>query len=121
MGTPLRGELTQPGSNIPQAAAHPDIEDALATIQGVLSQVVRLSSARAVPAIVVSPTTTPTLAPAESAAPWSWTAAEAAGTEAALLPLLVHLAAARDDAEALAFCLAADGAAAAAKIGRAHV
>jgi len=40
-----------------------------------------------------------------SAKPWSWTAAEAASTEAALVPFLVHLATARNDAESLEFCL----------------
>jgi len=40
-----------------------------------------------------------------AAKPWSWTAAEAASTESALVPFLIHLAAARDDAESLKFCL----------------
>ena len=40
-----------------------------------------------------------------SAAPWSRTAKEAAKTEAVLFPLLIHLAAAKDDLESLKFCL----------------
>ena len=36
----------------------------------------------------------------DAAAAWSWTAAEAVSTELALLPLLMHLAAARDDVRA---------------------
>lgn len=113
MGTPLRGELTMPTSNIPKPLNQPGIEDSLDTIQGVLSQVVRLSSAHAQgPKIVVSPTSTPTIenAGTESAAPWSWTAAEAVNTEIALLPLLMHLAASRDDVEALNYCLLSDSA-----------
>ncbi|TRM55487.1 asparaginase-domain-containing protein, partial [Schizophyllum amplum] len=46
---------------------------------------------------------------ADVAAPWSWTAAEAGATEAMLVPSLVHLAAARGDAECLRFCIAEAG------------
>lgn len=41
----------------------------------------------------------------DAAKPWSWTAGEAASTEAALVPFLIHLAAARNDVESLRFCL----------------
>ncbi len=41
----------------------------------------------------------------DAAAPWTWTATEAARTEAVLLPFLIHLAAARDDIESLKYCL----------------
>jgi lysophospholipase len=41
----------------------------------------------------------------DAAKPWSWTAAEAASTEVALVPFLIHLAAARDDVESLKFCI----------------
>lgn len=43
----------------------------------------------------------------EAAAPWSFTAAEAAKTEAVLFPFLVHLAAARDDVDSLKYCFKA--------------
>jgi lysophospholipase len=42
-------------------------------------------------------------------APWSWTATEVVSTEAALLPFLVHLAAAKDDVESISRLLAEDG------------
>lgn len=42
----------------------------------------------------------------EATASWSGTASETASTEAALLPSLMHLAAARDDVESLKFCMA---------------
>lgn len=107
------------GSNIPKPVNQPGIEDSLDTIQGVLSQVVRLSSTRTGPKIVVSPISTPTVehtsaVSSDSAAPWSWTAAEAVDTEIALLPLLMHLAASKDDVDALNYCLSSDDATAAA-------
>jgi lysophospholipase len=43
----------------------------------------------------------------DAAAPWSWTATEAASTEAVLFPFLIHLVAARDDVEGMTFCLSA--------------
>lgn len=112
MGTPLRGELTLPASNIPKTlSTSADINSSLDSIQGVLSHVVRLATSKsAAPTILISPTAdlTTTGAADESAAAWSWTAAQAASTELALLPLLMHLAAARDDIRSLHFCLAAD-------------
>jgi len=99
MGMPLRGELTLPSGSAPGQTT---IEQNLESIQGLLSQFVRLSSsASRTPRIVVS------MGDATQAAakPWSWTAAEAVSTEAALVPFLIHLAAARDDVESLKFCL----------------
>lgn len=105
-GTPLRGELTHHTSNVPKSVSgNLGIDESLENIQGLLSQVVRLTSAHhQVPQVVVS---TPTQEKVEDdlTAPWSWTAAEASSTEAALLPYLMHLAAARDDVEALRFCV----------------
>ncbi|KAI0764436.1 asparaginase-domain-containing protein [Irpex lacteus] len=106
MGTSLRGEITVHTSSALPKGRGPqgEIDESLDTIHGVLSQVVRLSSPQ-VPKVVV---TTPTLGDPEaheSAAPWSWTAADAASTETALLPLLTHLAVAKDDVEGLQFCL----------------
>lgn len=76
------------------------------SIQGLLSQVVRLSASHPLtPTLVVSSESDDTDIPDDSAAPWSWTAAEAASTESALLPFLMHLAAARDDIAGLKFCL----------------
>ncbi|KAH9848876.1 L-asparaginase [Lenzites betulinus] len=117
IGTPLRGELTLPESKVPPALSqHPGLGPSLDNIQGVLAQVVRLASSPAsrAPRIVVSqsqaqsPSVSTDTAADEATAPWSWTAAEAASTESALFPFLVHLAAGRDDAEALAFCLEAE-------------
>ncbi|KAG9035298.1 hypothetical protein FRB95_011593 [Tulasnella sp. JGI-2019a] len=44
----------------------------------------------------------------EVTAPWSLTASDAASTQSALLPFLIHLAAARDDVDGLAFCIDSD-------------
>ncbi|KAF9246423.1 asparaginase-domain-containing protein [Melanogaster broomeanus] len=81
---PLRGELTCPTMLAPtRPTAAPDMP----SIQGLLTQFVRLtSSSRQTPQITLSPCT--------------------ALTEAALLPLLVHLAVARNDVGGLNFCLA---------------
>ncbi|KAI0273425.1 asparaginase-domain-containing protein [Gloeopeniophorella convolvens] len=49
-------------------------------------------------------------ADADAGAPWAWTAGEAAATQGALSSWLIHLAAAADDAEGLAYCLSADAA-----------
>ena len=112
IGTPLRGELTRPASTLPPSISEPKgIDQNLESIHGVLSQVIRLSSARPiVPKVTVTPSTDDESAKnmAEAAAPWSWTASEAASAEGALFPYLVHLAAARNDIEALKFCLAAE-------------
>lgn len=106
IGTPLRGELTRASGSAPPS--QPTIEQNLENIQSVLSRFVRLSRPTShLPQIVVSNTSSPSLdeAATDAAAPWSWTAAEAATTEAVLFPFLIHLAAARDDTESIAFCL----------------
>ncbi|THG99835.1 hypothetical protein EW026_g2601 [Hermanssonia centrifuga] len=106
LGTPLRGELTLPTSNLPRSLSQAGIDESLENIRGVLSQVLRLSAKRQnIPNITVSPTSPDKPVSDDSIAAWSWTAAEAASTEATLLPFLMHLAVAKDDAEGLAFCL----------------
>lgn len=100
MGTPLRGELTHTTSS----SSQPSIQQNLESIQGLLSRFVQLSAEPNV-------TIVPPQAPAEdsqqsAAAPWTWTAAEVASTEASLLPSLFHLATAKGDIAALKSCLA---------------
>ncbi|KAJ8501659.1 hypothetical protein ONZ51_g442 [Trametes cubensis] len=136
IGTPLRGELTLPESTLPPSLSQPTgLDQSLDNIQGVLSQVVRLVSASTssrTPRIVVSDqgrdgvdvSSSAAAVSAKAAAggrdeaadkataPWSWTAAEAASTESALFPFLVHLAVSRDDADSVSFCLAAEAGAA---------
>jgi len=69
------------------------------SVQQLLSEFVRLTRPLSVlPSEIVDSTAS------DATAPWSWTAAEAATTEAVLFPYLVHLAAARDDVESLQFC-----------------
>lgn len=104
MGVPLRGELTRATGTAPSQLT---IEQNLDNIQQVLSQFVRLSRPPSlVPQIAVTSDVIDPVAQ-KAAAPWSWTAAEAATTESVLFPFLVHLAAARDDLESLSFCLGA--------------
>lgn len=84
----------------------PAVDQNLENIQRLLGQFVRLSRPPSVvPAINI--TTPDTVLPTaqDAAAPWSWTAAEAATTEAVLFPFLIHLAAAKDDIESLEYCL----------------
>ena len=97
---PLRGELTRPtGGGMQQSTIAENVEN----IQHLLSQFVKLSSR---PSLVPQGgITTESVDSSDAAAPWSWTAAEAATTEAALLPFLIHVAAARDDIDSLAYCL----------------
>ncbi|KAK7037940.1 asparaginase-domain-containing protein [Favolaschia claudopus] len=101
MSTPLRGELTrQTATTLKQDTVNVE------NIQGMLSEFVRLSGRPThTPQIVVS---LPDEATQEAAASWSSTAAEAASTEAALLPFLIHAAAARNDVEGIKFCLEAE-------------
>lgn len=101
MGTPLRGELTRTSSS---TSEHLKTDPNLENIQGILSQFVRLSQpvSTPVPTILISPSLDG--ASQDAAAPWSWTAAEAASTEAVLLPFLMHLAAARNDTDCIKFC-----------------
>lgn len=102
IGIPLRGELTR---SLATAPSQLTIENNLDNIQHVLSHFVRLSRPTSLlPQTVVSPDSIDT-STRDAAAPWTWTAADAATTEAVLFPFLVHLAAARNDIESLNFCL----------------
>ncbi|KAJ7087795.1 asparaginase-domain-containing protein [Mycena epipterygia] len=99
VSTPLRGELTrQSATNVSQTTINQNIEN----IQGLLSEFVRLSGwASQKPQITIS---LPNEAQ-DAAASWTSTAAEAASTEAVLLPFLIHAAAARNDVEGIKYCL----------------
>jgi lysophospholipase len=106
MGTSLRGELTR--SSSVAAPSQPTLDHNLENIQGVLSQFIRLSQLTGQgPKIVVSHDSDviEDTTAQDAAAPWSWTAAEAASTEAVLLPFLIHLAAAKNDVQSIKFCL----------------
>ena len=103
---PLRGELSRAAGTILEQplTAEQDSD----SIQQLLSHFIRLarpsSSSSALPQISV--TSDPVDSGAQnSAAPWSRTAKETAKTEAVLFPLLIHLAASKDDLESLKFCL----------------
>ncbi|KAL4077298.1 asparaginase-domain-containing protein [Scleroderma yunnanense] len=98
---PLRGELTLYSTSVPN---DPIAVQDLYNIRGLLDHFVRLTSSdRQIPLITL-PTDIGEIAQ-DSAAPWSETAAETAFTEAALLPFLMHLAAARNDVKSIEFCL----------------
>jgi len=85
-------------------AHDPTVPQDLHDIQGLLDRFVHLTStSRQIPPIALS--TDIGGVAQDSAAPWSETAAETAFTEAALLPHLMHLAAARNDVKSLEFCL----------------
>ncbi|KAF7311511.1 L-asparaginase [Mycena kentingensis (nom. inval.)] len=117
VGTPLRGELTRASA----ATLGPtNLEQNIENIQGLLSEFVRISAAPSMaPAVTIS---LPDEATQDAAASWKSTAAEAASTEGALLPFLIHAAAARNDAEALRFCLKSEqGNEALATPGASHV
>ncbi|KAJ7444865.1 L-asparaginase [Mycena latifolia] len=103
VSTPLRGELTrQSAPTLSQSTINQNIEN----IQGLLSEFVRLSARPSQnPQITIS---LPDEATQDATASWTSTAAEAASTEAALLPFLMHAAAARNDAEGIKFCLEAE-------------
>lgn len=101
IGLPLRGELTRHSTPV---AHDPTVPQDLHDIQGLLDRFVHLTStSRQIPPISLS--TDIGGVAQDSAAPWSETAAETAFTEAALLPHLMHLAAARNDVKSLEFCL----------------
>jgi len=106
MTIPLRGELTRPSRSAPSDPT--TVENNLEQIGNVLSQFIRLSRPTLAPKIVITSESVDA-ATKDAAALWSWTAAEAATTEAVLIPFLVHLAAARDDTESIQFCLDATG------------
>ena len=103
MAIPLRGELTLPASSPPTQVS---LDQSLEHIQGLLSQFVRLSRPSAVqtPHIIASQGSLDDTAH-DASATWTWTAAEAASTESALFPFLIHLASARDDVESLNFTI----------------
>lgn len=107
VGTPLRGELTRVAVKTHATqSAQTTMGDQIEKIQGMLSHITRLSSRTnnmgpVVPAINVNSVE-------DSPSPWTWTAAEAVSTEAALLPFVTHLAVARDDIHGLDFCLRTD-------------
>jgi 60kDa lysophospholipase len=113
MGMSLRGEITVPASSsLPKShSSISQIEDSLDNIHDVLSHVVRLSTVRPhrPKVVITSPKLDIAEAASDSAAPWSWTAAEATSTETALLPFLTHLAVSKDDEEGLMFCLKPEG------------
>ena len=104
IGMPLRGELSRaPGTNLQQPLT---AEQDSGTIQQVLSHFIRLAqpSSSVLPQVMITSDSVYS-GPQNAAAPWLRTATEAAKTEAVLLPLLIHLAAAKDDLESLKFCL----------------
>lgn len=96
MQDPLRGELTLPNPMDTHGSADAALED----VQDVLSQIVRLSSSRKTR---TKPLDTENII--MTTAPWSWTNAETLSAGAVLLPVLIHLAAARNDIEALTWCI----------------
>ncbi|KAJ3736047.1 L-asparaginase [Lentinula guzmanii] len=104
MGVPLRGELTR--SSLVPTPGQLSVEQNLESLNGVLSHFSRLSKATSFrspnPQITISNLDEATQ---DASASWSWTAAEAASTEAALYPLLLHLAVARNDIDTIKFCL----------------
>lgn len=77
----------------------------LDNIQNVLSRFVRLSHTSSHIPQIVFPNDPLEKPDQDVAAPWSWTAAEAATTEAVLFPFLIHLAAAQDDIDSMNYCL----------------
>ncbi|KAG9046542.1 hypothetical protein FS837_004241 [Tulasnella sp. UAMH 9824] len=119
--TPLRGEMTT--STSLTNSASPGLE----SVSELLSQVLRISST---PSSALPPTSSSTAPPLisitsslasnttstpqdtktakDATAPWSLTASDAASTQSALLPFLIHLAAARDDVDGLKYCIEAD-------------
>lgn len=85
----------------------PTIDQNLDNISHLLKHFVRLNRPPSVvPNIIVTSSQDVLQQPVQdAAAPWTWTAAEAATAESVLFPFLIHLAAARDDTESLEFCL----------------
>ncbi|EJD44134.1 asparaginase-domain-containing protein [Auricularia subglabra TFB-10046 SS5] len=105
MGTSLRGELTPSTGDRPPTVTNAE------TVQDILSHITRVSSvSSSFPSSASRPVLTITLEVPENktkdvTATWGSTASETVSTEAALAPFLIHLAAARDDADAISFCL----------------
>lgn len=107
MGTPLRGELTRIAAEAHgMQSVQTTIDERIGKIQGILSHVVRLSSRKYNTIPVVPPITVNLVE--DSPSPWTCTAAEATSTEASLLPLVTHLAVAKDDTHGLNFCIRGD-------------
>jgi len=98
MQTPLRGELTVPR---PLPEEHVSVDGTVEKVTDLLSHIIRISSQS------TSLLSTPLAVENSKAstAPWTWTNAETLGAESALLPLLIHLATARNDTEALSLCI----------------
>ncbi|TFK54703.1 L-asparaginase [Heliocybe sulcata] len=111
--SPLRGEITRtrPSPAAPSAStADATVTNNLESIQGIISQIVHLATvAPGIPSITVATPSSPALdeASQRATAPWTWTASEASSTEASLLPFLIHLAAAKNSKEGIAYCLKA--------------
>ncbi len=108
---PLRGELTCSSATAPsQVSTAPSTsgnESSLDTIHHVLSRFIRLSHLPSlIPEIIISSDAIVTASETQdTAAPWTWTAAEASTAESVLLPFLIHLAAAKNDIENLRYCI----------------
>jgi 60kDa lysophospholipase len=100
--TPLRGELTLPTPPLENQAP---VDGLFENVQDFLSHIIRISSSRANP----STSTACSEAGTTAVAPWTWTNAETLNAESALLPLLIHLATARNDLEALRWCIGSTG------------
>ncbi|KAG6830746.1 hypothetical protein H0H92_014827 [Tricholoma furcatifolium] len=107
MATSLRGELTGSSHSTIVSPDPASIEKTFASIQGVLSQFIRLTQPpTSAPQIVVTPETLAVDGTARDVtAPWTMTIGEAATTEAVLIPFLIHLAAARNDITTMRFCI----------------
>lgn len=119
VGKPLRGELTSTSGDRPPTLTTAE------KVQDLLSHLVRIST-NAYPSSFSRPHLPPitlTLDHPEHktldvTATWSSTASETVTTEAALAPFLIHLATARDDVDAVAFCLSAEAGAELSETGR---
>jgi 60kDa lysophospholipase len=115
MAIPLRGELTRVSKTAP-TTNHETLNQNVDNIQQMLQRFVHLSSrpttSSTAPQITLTSSEGDVISnpdPHNTAAPWSWTAAEAASTEAVLYPFLIHLAASRNDIETLKVYLGALG------------
>ncbi|KAG6837273.1 hypothetical protein H0H93_012278 [Arthromyces matolae] len=104
MTTSLRGELTRHTRSAPSNPT--SVEKTLESIQGVLSEFVRLTQPPTPgPQITLTPDPPIETGARVATAPWTWTVGEAALTEAVLIPFLIHIAAARDDIVTIRFCI----------------
>ncbi|KDQ07062.1 hypothetical protein BOTBODRAFT_70609 [Botryobasidium botryosum FD-172 SS1] len=98
--TPLRGELT-----LPAILVNP-VSESLDAVQDLVSEILRMSSPQGATISRAKP-------PSESlnrkalntTASWPSTASDAVSAEAALLPLLIHLAVSNDDTDGVKFCI----------------